>query len=102
MDQTNIKTDLYENFNLVLKHHLFIIFFILLKNLTATQNKSSEQIATAYTVFKDFEYATDNLQTMDIYLATDEKHLGKDNYTIIFLHGGSYYFSDKSEEERYI
>lgn len=72
------------------------------KKITATQNKSSEQIADAYPVFKDPEYATDNLQTMDIYLAKDEKHLGKNNYTIIFLHGGGYYYSDKSQEERYI
>lgn len=75
--------------------YLIIIFSIFLsscsKSLTAIQNKSAEQIATDYTVFKDFPYATDNLQTMDIYLAKGAKHLGKHNYTIIFLHGDGYY-----------
>jgi acetyl esterase/lipase len=39
---------------------------------------------------------------MDIYLSKDAKSLGKNNHTIIFMHGGGYYFSDKSQEERYI
>lgn len=41
-------------------------------------------------------------QNMDIYLSKDAKSYGKHNYTIVFLHGGGYYVSDKSEEERYI
>jgi acetyl esterase/lipase len=39
---------------------------------------------------------------MDIYLSKDAKPPGKHNYTIIYLHGGGYYFSDKSQEEIYI
>ena len=39
---------------------------------------------------------------MDIYLAADAKKLKNKNYTIVFLHGGGYYISDKSREERYI
>jgi hypothetical protein len=101
MDQTILKQTYMKILILYLSIIYSLFFSSCSKNLTATQKKSSEQIATAYTVFKDFEYATDDLQTMEIYLATDEKHLGKDNYTIIFLHGG-YYFSDKSKEERYI
>ena len=39
---------------------------------------------------------------MDIYLSADAEKLKKKNYTIVFLHGGGYYISDKSREERYI
>ena len=53
-------------------------------------------------LIKDISYSADSLQKMDIYLSNDAKSFGKHNYTIIFLHGGGYYFSDKSKEERYI
>ena len=39
---------------------------------------------------------------MDIYLSKDAKSYGKKNYTIVFLHGGAYYLSDKAAEEKYI
>jgi acetyl esterase/lipase len=72
------------------------------KNISSIENKSAEQITIDYSVIKDPSYAADSLQKMDIYLSKDAKSFGKHNYTIIFLHGGGYYFSDKSEEERYI
>lgn len=57
---------------------------------------------TVYKVLKDVSYGSDAEQTMDIYLSEKAKSYGKLNYTIVFLHGGAYYLSDKSQEERYI
>src|SRR5680860_1433803 len=86
--------------------YLTIICLMLLsscsKKLTSIQNKSAEQIATNYKITKDVPYGSDAEQKMDIYLSKDAKSFGKNNYTIVFLHGGGYYLSDKSEEEKYI
>jgi acetyl esterase/lipase len=57
---------------------------------------------TVYKVLKDVSYGSDAEQVMDIYLSEKAKSFGKRNYTVVFLHGGGYYFSDKSQEERYI
>lgn len=70
--------------------------------LASLVDKNRAQIETTYTVTKDVFYGTDKEQTMDIYLSTDAKKLKTKNYTVIFLHGGGYYISDKSREERYI
>ncbi|PQJ77298.1 alpha/beta hydrolase family protein [Polaribacter glomeratus] len=51
---------------------------------------------------KDVSCGIDTAQKTDIYLPKDAKSFGKQNYTIVFLNGGGYYISDKSEEERYI
>jgi acetyl esterase/lipase len=63
---------------------------------------TNEQIAATYKVMKDVSYGADTEQTMDIYLSKEAKSYGKSNYTVVFLHGGGYYLSDKSQEERYI
>jgi fermentation-respiration switch protein FrsA (DUF1100 family) len=70
--------------------------------LTSIPDKTAEQISAIYHIKKDVSYGTDAEQNMDIYLSKEAKSYGKNNYTIIFLHGGAYYLSDKSEEERYI
>jgi dipeptidyl aminopeptidase/acylaminoacyl peptidase len=70
--------------------------------LTAVADKTPEQIATAYKVTKDVSYGADKEQAMDIYLSAEAEKLKKKNYTIVFLHGGGYYISDKTKEERYI
>ena len=70
--------------------------------LASLADKNKEQLATAYQITKDVAYGTDKEQTMDIYLSADAKKLKTKNYTIVFLHGGGYYLSDKSREERYI
>lgn len=72
------------------------------KNLTSIPDKTTEQISAIYEIKKDVSYGTDAEQNMDIYLSKDAKTYGKNNYTIVFLHGGAYYLSDKSSEERYI
>ena len=86
--------------------YLSIISLIILtscsKKLTSIQDKTVEQISATYQIEKDVTYGTDAEQNMDIYLSKEAKSYGKNNYTIVFLHGGAYYFSDKSAEERYI
>ncbi|MFT5941314.1 MAG: acetyl esterase/lipase [Sediminicola sp.] len=39
---------------------------------------------------------------MDMYLSKHATSYGNKNYTIVFLHGGGYYVSDKTQEEKYI
>lgn len=70
--------------------------------LASLTTKTEEQLKAAYKVTKDVSYGADKAQVMDIYLAVDAKKLKNKNYTIVFLHGGGYYISDKSREERYI
>ncbi|QKG56135.1 alpha/beta hydrolase [Hymenobacter sp. BRD128] len=70
--------------------------------LAALPDKTPAQVQAAYTVTKDVAYGTDKEQALDIYLSPTAKSLKKENYTIVFLHGGGYYVSDKSREERYI
>jgi acetyl esterase/lipase len=70
--------------------------------LNTIQDLSAEQRATVYKVMKDVSYGSDAEQNMDIYISQNASSYGKRNYTIVFLHGGGYYFSDKSQEERYI
>lgn len=72
------------------------------KKLTTTPDKTAEQISTTYEVKKDVSYGRDAQQIMDLYLSKEAKSFGKNNYTIVFLHGGAYYLSDKSKEEKYI
>ncbi|WP_228853498.1 alpha/beta hydrolase [Aegicerativicinus sediminis] len=85
---------------------LSICYFLLLsscsKNLTSIPDKSEEEIATTYSIKKDVSYGRDDEQKMDIYLSDEAKSYGKNNFTIVFIHGGAYYLSDKTKEERYI
>lgn len=70
--------------------------------LVAIADKTDEQIKTTYQVAKDVSYGADKEQTMDIYLSGEAKKLKRKNFTVVFLHGGGYYVSDKAKEERYI
>lgn len=72
------------------------------KKLTSISDKTAEQISATYKIMKEISYGTDAEQNMDIYLSKDAKSYGKNNYTIVFLHGGGYYLSDKSQEKKYI
>ena len=51
---------------------------------------------------KDVSYGSHEEQVMDIYLPKKTKSCGPEDLTIIFIHGGAYWGSDKSAEERYI
>jgi acetyl esterase/lipase len=85
---------------------LTIIALLLLtscsKKLTSVPDKTTEQVTATYQIEKDVSYGKDIKQNMDIYLSKEAKSYGKNNYTIVFIHGGAYYLSDKSREERYI
>jgi len=70
--------------------------------LASTVDRTDEQIKAIYKVRKDISYGSDKEQTMDIYISDDAKKLGNKNFTIVFIHGGGYYVSDKSQEEKYI
>lgn len=70
--------------------------------LASTVDRTDEQIKAIYKVTKDISYGSDKEQTMDIYISDDAKELRNKNFTIVFVHGGGYYVSDKSEEEKYI
>jgi len=86
--------------------YLILIISIILsscsKKLTSKVDLSATEKESVYKVLKDVSYGSDAEQVMDIYLSENAKSYGKRNYTIVFLHGGGYYFSDKSQEERYI
>lgn len=86
--------------------YLILIFSILLsscsKKLTLLTDLSESEKETVYQILKNVSYDSDSEQVMDIYLSQKAKSFGKRNYTVVFLHGGGYYFSDKSQEERYI
>ncbi|SEF84684.1 alpha/beta hydrolase [Algoriphagus boritolerans] len=86
--------------------YLILIFSIFLsscsKKLTDLQDLSPEQQTSAYKVVRDASYGSDAEQVMDVYLSQKAKSFGKRNFTVVFIHGGGYYFSDKSQEERYI
>ena len=70
--------------------------------LASTVDRTNEQVKAIYKIKKDVSYGSDKEQTMDIYISEDAKKLGSKNFTIVFVHGGGYYVSDKSEEEKYI
>jgi acetyl esterase/lipase len=70
--------------------------------LASVADKSPEQVQAGYRVTKDVAYGTDKEQALDIYLSPTAKGLKNKNYTVVFLHGGGYYISDKAREERYI
>ena len=70
--------------------------------LVLIADKTDEQIKTTYQVTKDVPYGSDKEQTVDIYISGEVKKLNRKNFTVIFLHGGGYYVSDKTKEERYI
>ena len=88
--------------NKILLLSLLTIFSSCSVKLTSIPDKATEQIESTYKVIKDLSYGSDKEQVFDIYISEDAKQLRNNNFTIIFLHGGGYYVSDKSQEEKYI
>lgn len=70
--------------------------------LATLPDKSPEALKTAHLVLKDEAYGPDTEQKFDIYISNNLNELKNNNFTIIFLHGGGYYLSDKSSETQYI
>jgi acetyl esterase/lipase len=65
-------------------------------------DRTPAQALATYAVRRDVAYGTDPEQTMDVYLPRETSRQGRPAYTLVFLHGGGYYLSDKTKEERYI
>lgn len=63
---------------------------------------SNDRLNISYRIFKDEAYGSDKQQKFDIYISNTANKLKDKNFTIIFLHGGGYYLSDKTNEEKYI
>ncbi|WP_297335861.1 alpha/beta hydrolase [Algoriphagus sp.] len=84
----------------------FLIFFssslAYSQKLSEPTDLSQGEINSTYQIIKDLPYGQDTAQVMDVYLSQKAKSFGNRNYTIVFLHGGAYYLSDKTAEERYI
>ncbi|GAA4497973.1 hypothetical protein GCM10023172_13910 [Hymenobacter ginsengisoli] len=70
--------------------------------LATLADKTPEQVQASYQVTKDVPYGADKEQALDLYLSPTASRLKQKNYTVVFLHGGGYYVSDKTREERYI
>ena len=81
---------------------LILIFNACSVKLTSIIDKSNEQIDATYQTTKDVFYGSDKEQDFDIYISKGANKLRNKNFTVVFLHGGGYYISDKSKEERYI
>ncbi len=82
---------------------LFLVIFNACSvKLAIIKDKSNDEIKANYTVKRDVSYGVDKEQQLDIYFSNDAKKLRQKNFTVVFLHGGGYYISDKSKEERYI
>lgn len=87
---------------IILGFNFSILPSVYSQKLRDIQELSTEQIETTYQILKDVSYGSDPEQNMNIYLFKQAESYGKGNFTLVFLHGGGYYFSDKSQEERYI
>lgn len=86
---------------------IFLTLFIVISLLNSIYSQSSQpndnknqEIKNAYMIAKDVLYGTDKQQVMDVYIANNQ--IKNNNYTIVFLHGGGWYISDKSDVQRYI
>jgi acetyl esterase/lipase len=58
---------------------------------------SEDEIRSTYTLFSNIAYGTDSLQTMDIHKSGIANTLKNKNFTIVYIHGGGFYLSDKLE-----
>ena len=69
---------------------------------TPVATMTPAQALATYTVTRDVAYGTDAEQTLDVYVPREASRGRRAHYTVVFLHGGGYYLSDKTQEERYI
>jgi acetyl esterase/lipase len=71
------------------------------KTAPVADNTPAQALST-YDITRDLAYGTDPEQTMDVYLPRETSRQRRPAYTLVFLHGGGYFVSDKTKEERYI
>ena len=68
------------------------------QTLTQLKDKSKNEIQSTYTVYSDIPYGNDPLQKMDIHKSGSANSLKDKNFTIVYIHGGGWYLSDKLQE----
>lgn len=66
--------------------------------LSHLKDRSESEIRSSYTLYSDVAYGTDSLQTMDIHKSGSANALKGKNFTIVYIHGGGWYLSDKLQE----
>ena len=71
------------------------------KQVPVTDNTAA-QVLARYVITRNVAYGTDSAQTLDLYQSRAARGRYAPSYTLVFLHGGGYYLSDKTKEERYI
>ena len=82
-------------------HVWFFVALVLIScSCTAIEDTKGTQLKTRYKILKNVSYGSHKQQV--IYISKVAGSLGLKNFTIVFIHGGAYWGSDKSAEERYI
>jgi acetyl esterase/lipase len=64
--------------------------------------KQNQEILSKFNLSKNVQYGLDGDQIMDIYVSKESSNGSNKNLTIVFLHGGGWYMSDKQDVQRYI
>ena len=80
-----------------------IIFSIVAMFSVASADLLEEGVdLSQYSIEKDIPYGSDPKQVFDLYIAPQSDNQEKPDVTIVFSHGGGYYFGDKSYAEEFI
>ena len=91
-----------------MKNLFLILSFLIMKSSNINGQAKSDlekQIQEAlanYSVLKNIPYGVDAEQIMDIYVSKESSNNSDKNFTVVFLHGGGWYLSDKQDVQRYI
>ena len=84
----------------------FLVISLLLASCAVKRppvaDNTAAQVLARYVVTRDVAYGTDPAQTLDLYRPRTARGRHRPSYILVFLHGGGYYLSDKTKEERYI
>lgn len=88
------------NFCKIKFRHVIGVFLLTSCSPTLTQlkDKSENEIHSSYTLYSNIAYGTDSLQMMDIHKSGSANSLKDKNFTIVYIHGGGWYLSDKLQE----
>ena len=89
--------------------NLFLLLSILILKSSAIYgqskselDKQNQEVLSNYNVSKNVAYGADTEQIMDIYVAKESSINNNKNLTVVFMHGGGWYLSDKQDVQRYI
>ena len=80
-----------------------IIFGIVAMFSVASADSLEDSVdLSQYSIEKDIPYGEDPKQVFDLYIAPQLENRLKPDVTIVFSHGGGYYFGDKSYSKEFI